>query len=330
MRKRLCGCLVITALFLMTACGNTEMAGESEGKTVTSQESVSSAEDTKIQAEKGSSESERSESGSPESDRTVMSQDQTPEESQTDDTNRIPVEYAYAVTVSINPQITLYLDKNHQVVGYRYDNEDAKEAYSGLDLIGESAAGAVNLLVTTAIEQKLLTEENSNVDIELTDVKDAAPVQDAAILLELRETAVAASQGEGNSQSSADEETQADTSQAENGQSVSTQPGTVSQPAVVVTVSIRVTEKMQDEFQIKIPQVTCAACNGTGIYCPGDPDFGKEFRNGTNGYAGCGGLGYAVCPNNWCNGGWITCHNCGGSGKENCHGCGGTGLVVSN
>ena len=74
--------------------------------------------------------------------------------------------------------------------------------------------------------------------------------------------------------------------------------------------------------------VVCPDCGGTGIYCPGDPNFGYDRGNGT-GYAGCGGTGYSPCPDIWCHDGIRTCANCLGTGTyegESCRVCGGDGI----
>ena len=42
----------------------------------------------------------------------------------------IPEEYAMVVTVSINPEISLYLDKEYKVIGYKFGNDDAIDAYA--------------------------------------------------------------------------------------------------------------------------------------------------------------------------------------------------------
>ena len=74
----------------------------------------------------------------------------------------------------------------------------------------------------------------------------------------------------------------------------------------------------------------CPSCHGTGILCPGDPNFGIDRGNG-NGYAGCGGTGYSKCPDIWCNNGIKTCQNCRGSGVDQDGDpdpfCGGSGIV---
>ena len=74
--------------------------------------------------------------------------------------------------------------------------------------------------------------------------------------------------------------------------------------------------------------VVCPDCHGTGIFCPGDPNFGYDRGNGT-GYAGCGGTGYSPCPDIWCHDGIRSCAKCLGTGTyegESCRVCGGDGI----
>lgn len=82
---------------------------------------------------------------------------------------------------------------------------------------------------------------------------------------------------------------------------------------------------------VDIRTVTCEECGGTGIYCPGDPNFGYSRGNG-HGYDGCGGTGYSPCPDIWCKDGIRFCEVCKGTGKdtggEDCRNCRGTGNVV--
>ena len=84
------------------------------------------------------------------------------------------------------------------------------------------------------------------------------------------------------------------------------------------------------ELAPAVAERECPACLGTGIICPGDPNFGLVRGNG-NGYAGCGGTGYSPCPDIWCNNGIKTCQNCRGSGidqrGEPDQVCGGRGIV---
>ena len=71
------------------------------------------------------------------------------------------------------------------------------------------------------------------------------------------------------------------------------------------------------------PHVRCPKCTGTGIYCPGDPNYGHD-RGNADGYEGCHGTGKTHCPNGWCVNGRETCHTCGGTGTVPCWGCHGT------
>lgn len=72
----------------------------------------------------------------------------------------------------------------------------------------------------------------------------------------------------------------------------------------------------------------CTDCGGSGIICPGDPNFGLSRGNG-HGYAGCGGTGVSACPDINCNGGTYTCPDCHGTGANQygtCEVCGGRGV----
>lgn len=79
-----------------------------------------------------------------------------------------------------------------------------------------------------------------------------------------------------------------------------------------------------DDVPIKeLTYIECPDCHGSGIYCPGDPNFGYDRGNG-HGYEGCGGTGFSVCPDIWCHEGIKTCQYCGGKG---CQSCNNTGIV---
>ena len=76
-------------------------------------------------------------------------------------------------------------------------------------------------------------------------------------------------------------------------------------------------------------KVDCEVCEGTGIICPGDPEFGYDRGNGY-GYEGCHGTGYSPCPDIWCHDGIKTCQSCKGSGVykgQTCVVCRGAGIV---
>ena len=76
-------------------------------------------------------------------------------------------------------------------------------------------------------------------------------------------------------------------------------------------------------------RVDCDLCEGTGIICPGDPNFGYDRGNGY-GYEGCHGTGFSPCPDIWCHDGVKTCQSCKGSGiyqDDTCEFCHGKGIV---
>lgn len=80
---------------------------------------------------------------------------------------------------------------------------------------------------------------------------------------------------------------------------------------------------------IEYEKIICSECEGVGIICPGDPNFGYDRGNG-HGYEGCHGTGYSICPDIWCHDGIKTCQNCKGSGifnGVNCEICRGKGIV---
>lgn len=216
----------------------------------------------------------------------------------------IPEEFACAVTITINPQITLYLDQQGTVIGVRYDNEDAKEAYSELNLMGTKLSESVPLLVDTAVEKEYLREEG-NIIVTLADVGDEEAVTDDSILQTVKEIVQVHLEKLNLTDSQED---------GEKG---------------FVNVNLEVAPDVTKDYGIEKTKEVCTRCGGTGIFCPGDPDFGKARGNG-NGYAGCNGTGYSPCPDINCHGGNYTDPNCGGSGKQNCFGCKGTGLEDGN
>ncbi len=230
----------------------------------------------------------------------------------------IPDEFACSIRVSINPEVLLYLDKDYTVIGIRYDNEDAKEAYDDRDLKGMNLDEAMDALIATAIEKKYLKADGT-VSIELADVGDRSVITDDSVLRAAKASAVA----------------------------------TLEKAECECTLETEIAEEVRKDYSIEKTMIVCPTCGGTGIICPGDhetPNVNYDGCGGTgetvcmnpicNGGActRCGGSGKSTCPG--CNGAGVnnvdgaTCNHCGGSGKiscEYCHGsgkcerCGGTG-----
>lgn len=64
-----------------------------------------------------------------------------------------PLSYAYTLCVTINPQLTLFMDAGDRVVGVRADNADAEADFAGVTLTGQSLTEALGVIVDTAAEK---------------------------------------------------------------------------------------------------------------------------------------------------------------------------------
>lgn len=78
--------------------------------------------------------------------------------------------------------------------------------------------------------------------------------------------------------------------------------------------------------EVEYIEIECDECNGTGIICDGDPDFGYDRGNGY-GYKGCNGTGYSPCPDIRCNGGYVVCEECKGTNLP-CESCNDTRIQI--
>lgn len=204
----------------------------------------------------------------------------------------IPEEYAYSLTVSINPLVELYFDAKDVVVGIAYLNEDAVDAYKDLELVGTTYDAGLELLIDTAVEKGYLKDEG-NVEIELAKVGtlEKPEIQEKTPLV--------------------------NASKAVNCAIAAINENSESEAPIAATVEIAVAEAVVEEAGI--PQITvCDACHGTGNDC-------KEC-NGTS-IVNCKRCNNGIETCGTCHGtAKINCHGCHGSGKENgCRGCGGSG-----
>ena len=64
-----------------------------------------------------------------------------------------PLSYAYTLCVTINPQLTLFMDAGDRVVGVRADNADAEADFAGVTLTGRSLTEALGVIVDTVAEK---------------------------------------------------------------------------------------------------------------------------------------------------------------------------------
>ncbi len=77
-----------------------------------------------------------------------------------------PSKYAYKVTITINPEITLYSDGRENIIGWIYENEDATEAYSDIDFPNMDVAEAVQAVTKAAVNSGYL-KKNGKVNISV-------------------------------------------------------------------------------------------------------------------------------------------------------------------
>ncbi|MBO4982037.1 MAG: hypothetical protein J6C84_09110 [Lachnospiraceae bacterium] len=67
-------------------------------------------------------------------------------------------DYVTVVEITINPKVALYVAADGSVVKVEYLNEDARNAFSDLVLVGESLEDAVSRIVDTAVQEGYLTD----------------------------------------------------------------------------------------------------------------------------------------------------------------------------
>ncbi len=104
-----------------------------------------------------------------------------------------PEKYEYSVVITINPQITLYVTYNENneaiVSNFKFDNEDAKEAYGELSLANLKTDDAVKLIIKTAAEKEYLKADGT-VTIDVQPVGDALPLDVVESYKEVAEVTV--------------------------------------------------------------------------------------------------------------------------------------------
>lgn len=104
--------------------------------------------------------------------------------------DQIPDSYAAAVIVTINPQVKLFLDADHVVIGVEYLNEDARTAFGTLDFSGMTIDECMGGIVDAAVAHKFLTD-GKKISIEVAEVKDPT-CDSSAICSEMAVSAEAA------------------------------------------------------------------------------------------------------------------------------------------
>lgn len=276
--------LFVLMMTLLCACGKQEAAGTGEEQTDTeiAEAVTESQEDTEIAGE-----------------------------------NVIPEQYAMTVVITINPQVRLFLDESQNIVGVEYMNEDAKDAFGNLELVGTSMEEGIGQVIEAAIDQQYLTE-GKEVDLDVEEVRDESSYSDE-LCAELEQ--------------------------------IVTQTVEPHEMEVVVTTETSAFAEDMESTEAAVIQNPCTSCNGTGkcAECAGDGYLGVGYTHvcprchgaltetciycdeagnsnkhaGTCDFPNC--MGQHVYPCTICSGGTkpVQCESCGGSGV--CGTCGGTG-----
>lgn len=249
---------------------------------------------------------------------------------------QVPETYAVAVVVTINPQVKLYLDANSVIVGVEYLNEDAKAAFSDVDLTNVTMEDGMEKIISAAVEKNYLSD-GKDVSIDVAEVKNET--SDAVAICKKAETAVIKAAEEKHvtavvtSKVSVNvaKETQTSTTQETATETQTTQ----NQPSESVALNPcsncggtgKCDECKGDGYRGAGFTVSCPRCHGalteTCIYC--DANGNSTKHAGTCDFPNCMGSHIYSCTT--CGGGTtaVECASCNGSGK--CKVCGGDGAA---
>lgn len=220
-----------------------------------------------------------------------------------------PKEYAVALTVTINPEIKLYLDNENKILATEFLNEDAKTAYSDLNLNGLTLDSGISKIVATAIDKKYL-KSGADVTVEVTKINDETVT--AEKLLDSSKEAVSKTLKEKSFSANVVTKT------ADSVNAASSKEAVLQASSSSVSASSSKAASQKPEETVK----ECKTCGGSGEcpYCHGGKDPCPA----------CKGTGYETCP--MCDKNGLdhgeTCHTCGGSHKYLCTHCKGKKTAV--
>lgn len=196
-------------------------------------------------------------------------------------------DYSFAVKVSINPELILYLDSEYKVVTIEYINDDAKETFANIDYNGYTFENCIDSIIKTSIEKNYL-KENGKVSITTVEIKsETTNLEEADSKIEEIVKTVIKKQDIPLSCS-------------------------VSEKEIVIPTSSENTTQTVSNSTV---ETVCTNCKGTGE-CPG-------CHGGKDKCPACKGTGYETCP--MCNGsgrdGSSSCFGCKGKGSYLCTHC---------
>lgn len=282
--------LLVFILVLLCGCGESNKVDSTISDVLISEnvsETVSIVEEKKTQEEVQ-----------------IPSEDQTTEASIVEEIieepsyDIIPEVYAYSLTISINPLVELYFDSDNVVVGIGYLNQDAIDAYSDIEIIGQSLDSGINTIIQSASDQGYI-KEDATVEIELAKVSD-------------------------ESQEAFDVSILADATKFAN--ETINEINRLSDEVKKIEIEIAVNETVVEEKGITAPAI-CEDCNGTGNNCTECNGTAivkcKRCTGGVETCGICNGTKSIKCHG--CHGAGGDCGHCGGSGTISCDACGGRG-----
>ncbi len=330
--KQMAGCLLLMAAMLagMTACGN---------KASDTENTVQESTQAEIVKEESSS-----------------AEESTEEVKETETVEVTVAEAAVVLHITINPELNLFADKGGTVLAVEYVNDDAKDAFSDIELTGMDVTDAVKQVVSTSVEKGYLKDgKQITVEMEKGEAAEAevlpaelseqitASVQEALAEEEITVQLALSVEGEKqpaveikpenaatneSSDSRTEEPAQVTESQAAEPKASEAQPEEpkASNPCKACGGTGKCDECKGDGYRGSGYTVSCPRCHGslteTCIYC--DASGNSKKHEGTCDFPNCMGAHVYACT--ICNGGStpVVCESCGGSG--NCSSCGGTGV----
>lgn len=246
------------------------------------------------------------------------------------------------ITISINPEIDLEIDKAGNVLEVVFQNEDAKTAYEDLNLEGLEAKAAMKLIVETANEKGYL-KDDGEVSLIYGSTGNAS-AEEAQEMINSARTSVMDTLNDLGKESTVSLEMKNYAQETSDicdlcygvGTIVCEQCGGMGNGNGMVTCDLCMGTGTYDGEEEPPTDGLCRSCLGTGILTIQPQKC--YICNGTGLCINCGGSGIDPEPDDF--GNYGSCHACGGDGdclqevceggtmierSETCRDCGGTG-----
>lgn len=271
--------------------------------------------------------------GKKESDNSNNSQQKQEQNSQKEQepNNQGDKKYATRINVSINPDADILTDNDGKVIEIVFNNEDAKTAYSGLEVAGKDVEEVAKEMVKAATDAGFMQDEkpvtltimdstNSGRDLldEALEVKDG--VQQALTEEDFGNAPIHAEVAE--------QEVKDDTCDLCYGSGVVVCDG-CDGTTYLDGNAWTTCEKCEGHGK-----TTCSLCNGEAYTsCDSCGGTGLDSSQADGKCFGCHGEGKMKCPRCGDGAGFQECEDCHGEGKLGglpCPGCGGTLWAVCN